>query len=217
MLIKITAKENNTEFYCKFEFDLHSGTIEGSNNINFTDTVDNQINLIYSHDPESLIHSIPPQNRNYLMRLKIPYDTSIISNIYRSLAVISRFFHLDLLISAYRNHNSNNRKFALDLYNHQREILYDFMCFEKTGTEGNQPTLYLIKEKKVVEDINDLTYLYEKGLLFKIETELKENLNSFFIPFDIRRIRNIELGIKYFYWEGLLLDRKNSIKQFTEK
>lgn len=218
MYIKITAKDKeNNELFSNFEFDLYEGNLSGSGNINISDTIENIIDLIYSHDIENITNGIPPVNRDYLKKLStIPYDNSILSNLYRSLAVITRFQHIDFLLSLLKNSNVIVNNPNLQLYN-PKETFYDFICFEKTGNLGVQPSIYLIKESLVSNNYDDLLYLYDKGLLYKVEINTKINLISFFIPFSLPKINRLSLGPKFFFWNNILEDREKCIDSFTKR
>ncbi|ABZ94619.1 Hypothetical protein LBF_2122 [Leptospira biflexa serovar Patoc strain 'Patoc 1 (Ames)'] len=217
MKIEIIAKEDKfTEIRCLLEFDNKKGNFSGSRGVNISDNIVSLIELIESHDPKTISSASAPQLRDYLYKIKIPYDSTPISNMYRSFAVISVFLHLNILIEILNEKDPKYRQQRLNNYQYPNKALNDFMCFEKTGHTGGQPTLYVIHNDIIENNGEDLEILFEHGLIFKIKTALVENKNSFFVPFDIPDIRKINIPAKG-TWNKIIEFREKSIERFVSK
>jgi hypothetical protein len=216
MLINIRGKNFNSEEYAlECDFDDQKSRIIGSNNINIDISTKLFSNLIYSYDSHSNIDGIPPEQREYFRFLeRIPYGNSALSNIYRSFPIICISIHIDNIISSLENLRLEYIEKTPDSFDISKQI-YDNIAIERTGRLGIQPTLYFVKESLLYTDKENLDFLYEFGLLFKLTINLHKRLETYFTPFTLPKLNRLRLGTRFFFWDGILTDREKKINEFA--
>jgi hypothetical protein len=136
----------------------------------------------------------------------------IIHSLFKSFAVVNVYLNYSerVLNINYEPHFIENVKKSFNDY-----------CFHSslvgwTGDLGTQPVMYFLK--KDYQNNKDVKTLYELGLLNKIFIEIdREQLQNYFVPFDIPNIPNIMIGSPRITWNKIIKDMNNELSKFNKR
>jgi hypothetical protein len=93
--------------------------------------------------------------------------------------------------------------------------MFNFSMFEKTGQLGSQPTMYFLS-RELQNDTNSIKHLYNKGYLFHIIIKTNIENESYFLPFDLRKVNRIDIFPILFFWQKMINERNSEIKKMVE-